>query len=174
MAVPRVEWECPVCHRHFAIRTDMPSPTACPQCSAQGGGAAQPTVIAGSTVRQSNDAAATGLDVEPSLNPDTALEPGSAVYQDLPGKSRRYRALHVMALGFKAFAAMAVAAAIAALTLMALAAFRMQNPETRSAAILRHLAEFAGCALATLVLWCAAELIALLIDIEANTRRRPN
>ena len=134
----------------------------------------QPTVIAGSTVRQQLATEATGVDIEPSFPPETAIELWPADRSAAPGEARRYSALHVMTLGFRGFAMIAAAAAIAALTLMALAAFRMQNPETRSAAILRHLAEFAGCAFATLALWCAAELIGLLIDIEANTRRTRN
>jgi hypothetical protein len=109
--------------------------------------------------------------MERPIEPDTALEAGLITGSGANYARQRYRALHVMTICFKGFAAVAAIAAIAALTLMALAAFRMQNPDTRTAAILLHLAEFAGCAFATLALWCFAELIQLLIDIEANTRR---
>jgi hypothetical protein len=171
MAVPRVEWECPVCHRHFAIRADIPSPAACPQCSTHGGAALQPTVIAGTGSRHRPESEVDGT-IGDSLERNTALEARPSISNGEIYPKQRYRALHVMSFCFKVFAAIAAVAAIAALTLMALAAFRMQNPETRTSAILLHLAEFAGCAFATLALWCFAELIQLLIDIEANTRRR--
>jgi hypothetical protein len=171
MAVPRVEWECPVCHRHFAIRTDMPRPSACPQCSTDGGTAAEPTVIAGADSRREFKAGTVGMLEQPAIDPGPAVEPDLSVPAGTVRQPERYRALLVMSLCFKAFAALAAVAGIAALTLMVLAAFRMQNPETRTAAILLHLARFAGSAFATLALWCIAELIQLLIDIEANTRR---
>jgi hypothetical protein len=171
MAVPRIEWECPVCHRLYAIRAEMPAPDACPHCSTQAGAAVEATVIAGEHSRRRSGSDAAEMDADPSMGPDTAPQAGLNVRDGTSNERQRYRALHVMALCFKGFAAVAVVAAVAALTLMALAAFRMQNPETRTAAILLHLAEFAGCVFATLGLWCFAELIQLLVDIEANTRR---
>lgn len=169
MAVPRVEWECPVCQRHFAIRADMPRPAACPECSTHGSAAAQATAIADTRICEQFEFAATAS-LEELPAQESGMESRTSVRSGAPD-AKRYRALHVMTLCFKGFAGLAAAAGVAALTLMALAAFRMQNPETRSNLILRHLSEFAGCALATLVLWCSAELIQLLIDIEANTRR---
>lgn len=169
MAVPRVEWECPECGRRYAIRADMPTPAACPQCLPPESAATHiehplsSSRAAATTSAPSSDAAVTA---------DTDAAPFAASRLPASDRAPRYRALRLLSVILRILAALTFVASVAALTLMLLAAFRIQNPDLRTTAILTHLATFGGTLLMAVLLWATAELIHLLIDIEANTRRR--
>ena len=176
MAVPRVEWECPECGRRFAIRADIPLPDACPQCRPSQMPAAETgsTGLSDAPLPQSSAAATPQeSDDERNFGP-SAFEPTviSGSRTGVLDAAPRYRALRLLSVVLKVLAALTFVGAVAALTLMLLAAFRIQNADLRTATILTHLAAFGGSLLATVLLWAVAELIHLLIDIEANTRRR--
>jgi hypothetical protein len=175
MAIPRVEWECPECGRRFAIRADMPKPDACPQCrptpvavetgASSGGGTADARSSVDATPQESGDARNFGPS---AFEPTVIAGSRPAILNTAP----RYRALRLLSIILTVLAALTFIGAVAALTLMLLAAFRIQNADLRTATILTHLAAFGGSLLTTVLLWALAELIHLLIDIEANTRRR--
>lgn len=175
MAVPRVEWECPECGRRYAVRSDIPMPDACPQCrptpatmdpgTSSGVGTALPRSSVDAATQESGDARNYG----PAAFEPTIIAGGRPA---ILAASPRYRALRLLSVILRILAALTFVGAVAALTLMLLAAFRIQNADLRTATILTHLATFGGSLLTTVLLWAVAELIHLLIDIEANTRRR--
>jgi hypothetical protein len=168
MAVPRVEWECPECGRRYAIRADMPTPATCPQCVPAAAFAEEPEGGISSGEAATADVQPRSKIAAEGIHPRASGAGRIRVSDHAP----RYRALRLLSVILRVLAALTLVAAVAALTLMVLAALRNQNADLRTAAILTHLATFGGTLLMAVLLWGAAEMIHLLIDIEANTRRR--
>lgn len=171
MAVPRVEWTCPKCGRLFAIRADIPTPAACPQCS--GGTAAAGNIEPPSGVTAGGKSQEYSLPDEPAASPPhDEISPTATGPRELPPLDRRYRSLRLLSSVFKILAAVGGIVAIVGLVMMTSAAFKISEAEERTAAIALSGSVLASGLLLALLLWTIGELIPLLLDIEANTRRR--
>ena len=171
MAVPRIEWQCPRCERRFAIRADIETPEACPQC--------REASAVGVSAQVAQGAPDSGESKAPSPFPEFLLNeppqpaaPPPQIQQALSPAVRKYQALKFLAIVYKVIAVLIAVGGLVTLVIAFIAAVTVEDTSDRYTSILLQLGGFIGSVFFAVTLYAFGELIRLLIDIEANTRRQ--
>ncbi len=172
MSVERIEWQCPGCHRKFAIPSNQPRPKLCPHC--------QQTAQA--VPRQPAPSPAVAAHVSPAIaEPEVEfaevpvatppLGGGASSPSPRPVKRRRYQELRTLSVVLKIMAGLIGFLMIGMLVENGRLVMETEEGDLRRYLVYQCLGTLIGGSTAVLLVYAFAVLLVVAADIEHNTRQ---
>ncbi len=164
MAVQRVEWECPGCHRKFAVPDNKPRPKLCPQCQKS---ASAPRVPPPAPSVPAEEPELEFADYRATT--DSPL-PISAPAPSRPVKRRRYEELRTLSLVLKIFSGLIGLMTVVMLVEMGQIVMKTEAGPLRRYVVYNCFGILVGGATLALLVYAFAVLLVVALDVEYNTR----
>lgn len=169
MAVERIEWQCPGCHRKFAIPSNQPRPKLCPHC--QQTAQAVPRQPSPSATGHVSPAVAEPEVEFAEVPVGTPPLGGASLPLARPVKRRRYQELHTLSVVLKIMAALIGFLMIGMIVENARLVMETEEGDLRRYLVYQCLGLLIGGSTAVLLVYAFAVLLVVASDVEYNTRQ---